>query len=186
MSKRCQRNPRSKWHSTRRDQEPAPTEREARAGSSQPWRCGQEMGMCRCGEAGEAFQELHLMIFKVFPDLRDSLLPFAQHHLWKFLVCSWTLSSDLHHSQSAARPGSTQLAPAPTHGWWVMFPLQHSPPSLPPTLVGQGVLGTFWDGQAADPPQEGDLGEFAAGPDAPELVQLLPLQSPPSTLLCCC
>lgn len=135
MSKRCQRNPRSKWHSTRRDQEPAPTEREARAGSSQPWRCEQEMGICRCGEAGEAFQELHLMIFKVFPDLRDSLLPFAQHHLWKFLVCSWTLSSDLHHSQSAARPGSTQLAPAPTHGWWVMFPLQHSPPSLPPSWV---------------------------------------------------
>lgn len=73
MSKRCQRNRRSKWHSTRQDQEPAPTEREARTGSSQPWRCGQEMGICRWGEAGEAFQELHLMILKVFADLRDSL-----------------------------------------------------------------------------------------------------------------
>lgn len=104
MSKRCQRNPRSKWHSTRRDQEPAPTEREARAGSSQPWRCGQEMGICRWGEAGEAFQELHLVIFKVFPDLRDSLLSFAQHQPGKFLVCSRALSSDLHHSQVWKHP----------------------------------------------------------------------------------
>lgn len=73
-------------------------------------------------------------------------MSFAQHRLWEFWVCSRTLSSDLHHSQSAARPGSTQLAPLPTHGWWVMFLLQHSPPShrgLGCTGPIQALLGTL-------------------------------------------
>lgn len=65
-----------------------------------------------------------------------------------------------------------------------MFLLQHGPPShrgsgcTRPGSAGNGV--TFWDGQAGDPPQAGGLEQFAAGSDAPELVQLLPLQPLPA------
>lgn len=91
---------------------------------------GQEMAICRWGEAGEAFQDL-------FGDLRGLSRPqgfsgLSAAQLWRLLVCSWTLSSDLQHSQSAARPGTPGCC-CPQHGWWVMSPSSTALPA--PGLV---------------------------------------------------
>lgn len=71
MSKRCQRNLRSKCYSTRNDHKQTPTQKKGRGRDpADHGDVGQGKGMQMGGKAGEAFQELSL----------------AQHWLGKLLV----------------------------------------------------------------------------------------------------